>query len=259
MGSAPELRVLNDEQKLAYEAADLIVWLAEQTIGPGGLFRIALSGGNTPRLLHGMLAGPTFRRRLNWSQVQFYFGDERCVPPTHPDSNFAMAEETLLRPLDIASERVFRVPSEKEPEAAAQQYEALLRERFSAVPPAWPKFHLILLGLGEDGHTASLFPGSPALSEQKRAVVATRSPKGVTDRITLTLPVINHAQAIVFLVAGANKAEAVQAVLEDARADPIRYPAKFVQPTQGRLIWLLDREAASQLAVTKQQVVSEEE
>lgn len=251
--------MLENGEELAREAADFVVWLGEQALASRKRFRLALSGGSTPQALYGLLAGPEFSRRLDWSQAVVFFGDERCVAPDHADSNFRMANETLLTPLKIPQERIFRMRGEDVPEQAARQYEDSLRKEFGALPPAWPRFDLILLGLGDDGHTASLFPGTPALSEQQRLVVPNQAPQGTTQRLTFTVPLINHAQTVVFLVSGAGKAPAVKAVLEDRTADPQEFPAKLVQPEQGRLIWFLDRAAAAELTMEKQRIVSHEE
>lgn len=262
---APELRILNDSTELAGEAAELFVWLGKQAIEQGGRFRMALSGGSTPRMLYATLASQAFSGQLDWKRVEFYFGDERCVPPDHPESNFKMAEETLFGPLKIAPEQIFRMKGEAKPDEAAREYETLIRERFGVAPTAWPSFDLILLGLGEDAHTASLFPDSPALGEQGRLVVANQSPKGVKNRLTLTAAAINQAQTVVFLVSGASKAEAVSAVLEERGrrelqgADAARVPARLIRPVKGRLIWLLDRAAAAGLTIAKQGIVSHEE
>src|SRR5207249_5318452 len=161
------------------EAAELFVWLGEQTMAASGRFRVALSGGTTPKGLYAALAGPDFSTKLAWPRVDFYFGDERCVPPDHPDSNFDMANQTLFRPLKIQPEQIFRMSGEDDrPERAALQYEELLRKEFSVLAPARPSFDLVLLGLGEDGHTASLFPGMQAMNERERLVVATTAPQG---------------------------------------------------------------------------------
>jgi 6-phosphogluconolactonase len=258
MATAPELRILRNDAELASEAADFFVWCAQQAVAAGEAFRVALAGGTTPRLLYRALA-TAFSDKIRWSRVEFYFGDERCVPPSDPESNFGMAEKHLFHPLQVAPDQIFRIPGELEPQAAARQYEGLLRQRFKAEPPAWPRFHLILLGLGEDGHTCSLFPGSTALQEQARAVLATQSPQGIRNRVTLTIPVINHADTVMFVVAGAKKSEAVRVVVEDTQAEPSRYPAKSVNPVGGRLLWFLDQDAAADLTRTRQQVVSEEE
>jgi len=258
MSGAPEVRIAEDARELAQEAADLVVWLGQQAVSASGRFRVALSGGTTPRLLYETLVSPAFSGQLDWPRVEFYFGDERCVPPSHPDSNFRMAEDTLLRPLKIAPERIFRMRGEADdPNEAARSYEAVLRTQVGVPPPGWPSFDLILLGLGEDGHTASLFPGTPALEERARLVVASRAPQGVKNRITLTVPAINHARVVLFFVSGIGKAAAVRAVIEDRDAGQV--PAKLIRPVDGRLIWFLDREAASGLAVAKQGVVSHEE
>ncbi|MER3422564.1 MAG: 6-phosphogluconolactonase, partial [Nitrospiraceae bacterium] len=193
-------------------------------------------------------------------RVEFYFGDERCVPPDHPESNFHMVNEILFRPLGVVQKQIFRMRGEAvDPGQAALEYEGIIREQFSTPFPVWPRFDLILLGLGDDGHTASLFPDTPALQEKTRAVVTTRAPHRIRDRITFTVPVINEAHAVVFLVSGVTKADAVHEVLEGGPGLEYRYPAKLIQPAHGRLIWLLDREAASKLAVTKQQIEFDEE
>lgn len=258
MGAA-ELRILEDSEELAREAADFVVWAGEQALSGASTFRLALAGGSTPRALYALLAGPALARTLDWRRVSVFFGDERCVPPDHPDSNFRMANETLIAPLDLPRERVFRMRGEEEPERAARDYEDSIRKEFGAAPPTWPRFDLILLGLGEDGHTASLFPGTPALGERQRLVVPNRAPQGVAQRLTFTAPLINQAQTVVFLVSGANKAPAVKAVLEDRAADSMRFPAKLIQPERGRLIWFLDHAAARELTIAQQRIVSHEE
>lgn len=260
MSAAPEVRIVDDAEELACEAADLFVWLGQQAITAGGRFRVALSGGSTPKVLYAMLASPAFSGQLEWPRVDLFFGDERCVPPDHPDSNFGIANESLLRPLKIAPGRVFRMRGEdSNPDQAARQYEDVIRKEFGASAPASPSFDLILLGLGDDGHTASLFAGTPALEERTRLVVANLAPRGVRNRLTLTTPAINHASTVLFLVSGISKADAVHAVLDDRDRDGGRVPAKLIRPVSGRLIWLLDRAAASALTVAKQGVVSHEE
>ena len=257
-GAVREVRIYDSDQEVAAEAAEFFVWLGEQASKERGRFRLALSGGSTPRQLYGALASQ-YARRLSWSQAEFYFSDERCVPPDHAESNFRMANETLLRPLAISTNQVFRIRGEDKPDQAAAAYESLIRERFSGKPEEWPTFDLILLGLGDDGHTASLFPGSPWVREAKRLVVASQSPRGIRDRVTVTPPLINHARTVVFLVAGVEKAAAVRTVLEEERIDPLECPAKMIQPLDGRLVWFLDRTAAAQLSATKQQIEFDEE
>lgn len=260
MAGAPEIRIHNGPEDLAREAADLIVWAGSQAIATNRRFRVALSGGSTPKAIHAMLAGPAFAGQVDWQRVEFYFGDERCVPPDHGESNYGMADATLFRPLRINASQVFRMAGEAgDPDQAAREYEALLRERFGCPAPEWPRFDLVLLGMGDDGHTASLFPGTPALQERNRLVVANRSPRGVPNRLTLTVPAINHAHLVLFLVAGAPKAPAAKAVLEDPSADPAQFPARLIRPAEGRLLWFLDQAAAAELTVAKRQVVSDEE
>jgi 6-phosphogluconolactonase len=258
MGAA-ELRILENGKELAREAADFVVWVGEQTIQSAGTFRLALSGGSTPKTLYALLAGTELVKRLDWRRVAVFFGDERCVPPEHADSNFRMANETLIKPLNIPQDRIFRMHGEDEPDQAARRYEESLRKEFATPAPAWPRFDLILLGLGDDGHTASLFPGTPALSEQKRLVVPNQAPQGTKQRLTFTAPLINQARTVVFLVSGKSKAPALKAVLEDRTADSKKFPAKLIQPAKGRLIWFLDHAAAAELTVEKQRVVTHEE
>ncbi len=259
MSSASELRILENGEELAREAADFVAWAGEQAIKSAGTFRLALSGGSTPRRLYTLLAEPALAGRLDWRRVAVFFGDERCVPPDHADSNFRMANETLFRPLRIAGDRIFRMRGEDEPDQAARHYEESLRREFGVPAPAWPRFDVILLGLGDDGHAASLFPGTPALSEQARLVVSNQAPQGARQRLTFTVPLINQAHAVVFLVSGRSKAPALKAVLEDRTADREKFPAKLIRPEQGRLIWFLDHAAAAELTVEKQRVVTHEE
>ncbi len=257
--SASELRILENGEELAREAADFVVWSGEQAVKNAGTFRLALSGGSTPKALYALLAGSALAARLDWRRVAVFFGDERCVPPDHGDSNFRMANDTLLKPLKIPPDHVFRMRGEDEPEQAARQYEDSLRKAFGLSAPAWPRFDLVLLGLGDDGHTASLFPGTPALNERQRWVVPNQAPQGIRQRLTFTVPLINQAQAVVFLVSDRGKAPALKAVLEDQTTDGAHVPAKLVQPERGRLIWFLDHAAASELRLEKQRIVSHEE
>jgi 6-phosphogluconolactonase len=259
MALAPEAHILEDPQELAAEAADLFMWLAEQAIAARGRFAVALSGGTTPKAIYSALA--LNRTRLDWSKVLFFFGDERCVPPSHEESNFRMAETTLFRPLDIRETQIFRMKGEVEPDLASSEYEAAMRRSIGPSSAGWPRFDLVLLGLGQDGHTASLFPGTEALKEQNKWVVPGLAPvsTGITQRITVTLSVINHASVILFLVAGAGKAPIVRDILEPSSAGAGPYPAALVHPKAGRLLWYLDQAAASNLTATKQHVSSREE
>jgi 6-phosphogluconolactonase len=204
---------------------------------------VALSGGSTPRATYALLATVEFASLVDWPRVHVFWGDERCVPLDDPDSNYRMARETLLDHVPLPTRNVHRIRGEMDPEAAAQAYAAELRAFFGT---QWPSFDLVLLGMGNDGHTASLFPGSATLHEDTRAVVAVTAhyEDRPAHRVTLTPPAINSARQVVFLVAGAAKAETLQAVLEGP-AD--RFPAQFIRPTSGQLAWLVDSAAASRL------------
>ena len=249
MSSSPEIRTLTTPQELFAAAAEEVVRVAQEAVGQRGRFTIALSGGSTPRSLHTLLA-TNARTSLPWDRAFFFWGDERHVPPTDPDSNYRMAEETLLSKIPVAAANVFRIPAENpDAAAAAAAYEQTLRKFFALQPGQFPRFDLILLGMGPDGHAASLFPGSAALQEKSRLVVANWVEKFKTSRITLTLPVLNAAYCVAFLVSGTDKAAALQAVLEgDAPGE--QYPSKLVRPSDGKLIWYVDRAAASGLKLT---------
>ncbi len=229
-------------------AADAFISTGEQAIAQRGHFLVVLSGGSTPKALYSCLSSPSHARRLDWSKVHFLFGDERSVPATHPDSNFAMANEALFIPLNIAPTQIHRMRGEDPPETAAAQYEDDLRRLTAPTSDEWPVLDLLLLGIGDDGHTASLFPGTPALNERTRWVVPNVSPRGIRSRLTLTLGVINHASVVLFLVTGQNKALVVRRVIESQPTDPTFYPAGLVRPQRGRLLWYLDRAAASELS-----------
>jgi 6-phosphogluconolactonase len=242
----PDICIVEHGEKLASEVADFFIRSAGEA--KNRPFRVALSGGSTPSKLYRLLAGTDRANRVKWPHVQFYFGDERCVPPDHAESNFKLANDALFQPLGIGAAQIFRIEGEAgQPGLAARHYEETIRQQFGTSSPAWPQFDVIFLGLGDDGHTASLFPGSPALDEKIRSVVVSESPRGVAHRITFTAPLINHARSIVFMVTGLQKAPAVRAVLEDDTVNATHYPAKLIQPIEGHLIWYLDRAAASAL------------
>lgn len=257
MALPPEAHVLQDPQELAAEAADLFIWLAEQAIASRGQFAVALSGGTTPKAVYSALAAD--RTRVDWDKVLFFFGDERCVPPSHEESNFLMAHTSLFRPLDIPEAQIFRMRGELDPHLASHEYEVVMRRNLSATSAGWPRFDLVLLGLGPDGHTASLFPGTDALKERNKWVVPGLAPSGIRERITVTLSVINHAAVVLFLVAGAGKAPIARDVLEPPPGVISPYPAALVRPETGRLLWYLDQAAASDLTITKQHLPSREE
>ncbi len=242
------LRIFKDSPELAHAAADEFVARAEDALNARGVFHVALSGGSTPSGLFTRLASDdTLRQRIAWEKIHFWWSDERHVPPDHPDSNFKMANDALGSRVEIPSQNIHRVRAEN-PDAsqAALEYENELRAVFRVSAPAFPQFDLILLGMGNDGHTASLFPGTRALAETERLVVANWVGKFFTWRITFAASFINHARCVMFLVAGEDKALPLKGVLEGPR-EPAQLPAQLIQPTNGNLIWLLDEKAASQL------------
>lgn len=239
-----ELRTFDDLDDMARGAADEITKSAEEAIAARGRFTIALSGGSTPK--------PAYRRlaqepRIDWGGVHVFWGDERHVPPDHPDSNFGMAHDELLSKVPIPSDNIHRMRTEKpDAERVAEEYAWTLRSAFDLGDLGggeWPRFDLVLMGLGADGHTASLFPGSDAVRERSRLVVAPWVSTLGVYRITLTAPVFNHAALALFLVSGEEKGEALKAVLE-GDFQPDRVPAQVVRPEDGRLLWLVDRAAA---------------
>ncbi len=246
MSSSVEIRILTTPQELFSTAAEEVVRAANEAVKQRGRFTIALAGGSTPKSLYNLLA-TNARTALPWDRMFFFFGDERHVPPNDPDSNYRMADESMLSKIPVPAANVFRIPAENpDAEAVAEAYEETLKKFFALQPGQFPRFDLILLGMGPDGHTASLFPGTGALQEKKRLVVANWVEKMKTHRITLTLPVLNAAHCIIFLVSGIDKASVLRTVLEgDVSAE--QYPSKLVRPRDGKLIWLLDRAAASQL------------
>ncbi len=239
-----EVRVLPDPEALAQEGAQEFVAAAAEAIGSRGVFRVALSGGSTPRALHERLTRAPLREAADWKKVRFFWGDERCVPPDHPRSNYRMARETLLQPLGIAPAQIFRMRGEDDPRAAADAYEAVLARESGG--DGEPLFDLVLLGLGPDGHTASLFPGTRALRERARSTVANYVPKFREWRLTLTYPALNAARRIVFLAAGEEKREPASRILK-RRPGYRDLPASAIRPRRGRVLWLLDETAGRDL------------
>jgi 6-phosphogluconolactonase len=243
MPTKPEVRIVPTTTDLFHAAANEFASLAQQAVKNNGKFTVALSGGSTPKGLYSLLASGSIAG-IPWDKVFFFFGDERHVPPDHADSNYRMVRETGLL-AKVPEKNVFRVPAETpDADAAAQAYEQTMWKFFGTPPNQFPRFDLILLGLGPDGHTASLFPGTAALTENQRPVVAVWVEKFQTHRITLTLPVINDAACVMFLVSGADKANTVREVFENKAAN---LPAQKVIPQEGRLLWLLDQAAAAKL------------
>lgn len=231
--------VSKDPEELASRAAIEFARLAKEAIGERGSFTVALSGGSTPLLLYKHLIDPA----IDWELVFFYFGDERNVPPDEDANNFKGANKALFRPLRIREDNIHRWRTELEtPEAVAEDYEQTLRK----LSPDVPQFDLILLGMGSDGHTASLFPGTDALSEKERFAVANWVPQLGSWRFTLTYRVINNAGNVMFLVAGEDKADALKRVIE-GEPRPLELPSQGIKPTIGKLTWLIDRAAAGKL------------
>jgi 6-phosphogluconolactonase len=244
----PILRVFDDAEAVSRAAADEFVRRAAEAVAGRGRFAVALSGGSTPRRLFQLLAGPPWRERVAWDRIEFFWGDERCVPPDHPDSNYRMAREALLAHVPVRPDAVHRLEAERpDAAAAARDYQEVLARVLGAGPAGEPpQLDLVLLGMGPDGHTASLFPQTAALGQTARWVVANFVPRLNTQRLTLTYPVLNRGRAVLFLICGADKADALHEVLEGP-PDPRRLPSQGIRP-DGPLLMFLDRAAAARLS-----------
>lgn len=238
------ITVLNDLPELTAAAAELLVSAARKAVAERGAFHVVLSGGETPRPLYELLATPAWENRLDWSKTHVYWSDERFVPPADPRSNEGMTRRTLLDHVPIPPAQIHPMYCPKPPQQAAQHYEMLLREWGSGQPP---RFDFALLGIGADGHTASLFPGTKAVTEKERLVCEVYLPEQDMVRLTLTVPVLNQARLVVFLASGAGKAPMLRRILTDPAVDPVP-PARLISPQAGEIQWLVDRAAASQLA-----------
>jgi 6-phosphogluconolactonase len=225
-------------------AAGRVADFLTDAIGSRGMATVALSGGSTPKGIYEQLGAVEFVRRVDWSKVHLFWGDERCVPPTSTESNYRLVKESLLARVTIPEKNVHRIMAEMPPRDAALRYEQAIEDFFGLSEDEFPKFDIVLLGLGEDGHTASLFPQSPILSERSRLAVEIFVGKLAQYRITITLPVINNARDVLFLVSGARKAGIMREVFQ---SDMTRYPAQLVDPVSGHVYWLVDRDAASHL------------
>lgn len=238
-----EIIIVSDPEALARLGARLFALLAREAITSRGRFTAALSGGSTPRVMYRLLAGEPYRSEVPWEQVHLFWGDERCVPPDDPESNYHQAEEALIGRVPIPAENVHRIQGELPPEQAVRAYGGALEDFFCG-PRV--RFDLMLLGLGSDGHTASLFPGSTALEEATRLVAAVEAQyeDRPACRVTLTLPAINTSRQILFMVSGRSKAGIVHEVLSEPQD---LLPAQRVHPTAGKLSWLIDEAAASRL------------
>ena len=245
----PDVRILTNIDAIAKRAAQEFVQSATQAVSEKGSFRVALTGGSTPKTLYSLLANEVaLRAQLPWDKMYLYFGDERSVGPDHPDSNFRMATETMLSKVPLKPEQVFRIKGEyKDTEKAAQEYEQALRASFKIAEGQFPRFDLVLLGMGNEGHTASLFPGTKALHETKRLVVRNWVGKLYTNRVTLTAPTINNTARVIFMITGADKALALKGVLEGPY-EPDQLPAQMIQPSNGQLLWLVDTVAGGMLS-----------
>jgi 6-phosphogluconolactonase len=238
-----KISVVPDAAALAEAAAREFARAAGDAIADRGIFRVVLAGGSTPRALYRRLTRAPYRRAIRWDRIRFFFGDERCVPPDHERSNYRMARETLFDPLKIPPRHVLRMKGEREPPRAAREYEESIRRGFSGRPA---RFDLVLLGLGDDGHTASLFPSTAALAERRRLVAANYVPKFSEWRLTLTYPALNAARRVIFLVSGLEKATAAARILNKQRGYQ-DLPASAVSPRRGAVLWILDEAAASKL------------
>lgn len=238
-----EIKVCDDEEELASAAADLFVERSEQALVRRGRFLVALSGGATPRALYTLLASPAYRDRVDWKKTEVFWVDEQCVPPDHRDSNYRMSNELLLSKVPLEEKQIHRIRGEEDPETAAKIYRI---EVSAYMSKSLYTFDLAVLGMGIDGHTASLFPGDPAVSETGLVAVVVE-PKGQQHRrVTVTLPVLNHVVTALFLVSGPEKTAAVREVLDEG--NPKGYTAGLVLPAKGELLWYLDSKAASLLS-----------
>lgn len=238
------VRVFDDAEAVARATAETFARLAREAVEERGTFSVALSGGTTPRRVYELLASDERRESVPWPKAHVFFGDERAVPPDHAESNYRMASEAMLSRVPIPAENVHRIDGVGDAAANASDYESVMRGFFGEVE--WPRFDLVLLGMGDDGHTASLFPNTAALEESRAWVASNWVEKLQTWRITLTAPAINAARRVVFLVTGASKAERLREVLNGPR-DPSRLPSQMIRPRDGALRWYVDRAAAAKL------------
>ncbi len=249
------LKIFPSAAGLARGAANQIVTILRDTPRAGAPASLVLSGGSTPRAVYQLLATEEYRPQVEWPHLHLFWGDERCVPPTSPESNYRMVRETLLEGVPVPAQNIHRIHGELPPAQAAIAYEDELRAVFGTEHGALPRPDLVLLGLGEDGHTASLFPGTAALEEERRLAVDVYVERLNASRVTMTLPVLNNARAVLILVSGSSKASTLAAVLRNAAAGPTAsgspvsgLPASRVLPRDGDLYWYADHDAAAQLS-----------
>lgn len=238
-----DIVLCRDLVELSRQTAEQFSQLAHECVEASGRITVAFSGGSTPKHLYSLLASADYQNRIPWNNVELFWGDERCVPPDHPESNFRMAQEALLSRIQISAENIHRMRGEGQPQSAAAEYEKELQRFFGLNSGGLPRFDLILLGIGEDGHTASLFPDSDALNDTEHLVLAPFVEKLNSYRLTLSLPVLINAANVWFLVAGPSKADAVQ----QAFSSSSDLPAAKVQPVNGKLTWFITRDAAPRI------------
>ena len=238
-----QVQIFKDEDELSRAAAEFFRKVAQESIIAHGRFAVALSGGSTPRRFYSLLGSPSYRDVLDWSRIHIFWADERCVPQDWPESNYKLVHDAFLSSVPLPAENIHRIRGEEEPADAAQTYEyellSFIDSRGIVV------FDLVILGTGEDGHTASLFPGSDALFERTRLAVPVFLEQPKINRVTLTLPVLNHAAQVLFLVSGRAKADIVRDILEGDETQ--RYPAGQVRPVSGEVTWFIDQHAAGKL------------
>ena len=246
------IRTYPDLESVSHAAAEEFTDIGRAAIADTGRFAVVLAGGSTPRRLYERLAGTSFRGQIAWDKVEFFWGDERAVLPEHPDSNYRMANDAILKHLNIAKTRIHRMPAQQpDLDTAARDYQAEIASVFDTVSDGdVPCFDLVLLGMGADGHTASLFPHADALRETERWVVPTRMSQSDSLRLTLTPTIINNARNVLFLVAGADKAETLAQVC-NGPYEPKRLPAQLIRPASGNITWLIDQSAARQLPLQR--------
>jgi 6-phosphogluconolactonase len=244
------IRQLADTSELFHAAAEHVCRIGRMSLDTTGRFSLVLSGGATPRGLYELLAEHPYRSQVEWDKVEFFWGDERAVPPDHPASNYRMAKEAMLDKLGVPEDRIHRIPGERpDLDRVAKEYEEKIEDVLGRIPGVGrrpPHFNLFLLGMGEDGHTASLFPNTPPLREKERWVVAQEAPKAPRERVTMTPPLINAAHFIMFLVSGSSKANVLAQVVQGSR-DPMRYPAQLIHPLTGEVTWFVDQPASMSL------------
>ncbi|MBA3632086.1 MAG: 6-phosphogluconolactonase [Acidobacteria bacterium] len=241
------IKIFPDLNKLNQIAAEKFITIGNRAIEQNGRFAVALAGGSTPKLLYRLLTTTQFKNKIDWTKVFFFLGDERNVSPENQESNFRTANENLFKPLQIPAENIFRWQTElTNAEKIAENYAQTIKNFFDLTENEFPRFDLILLGMGDDGHTASLFPFTTALSETEKIAVSNRVEKLDTTRLTFTFPTINNSLNIIFLIGGASKAETLQQVLE-GEFQPEKFPSQAVKPRSGNLFWLVDEQAAQLL------------